>query len=91
MVEDKKVLLEKVDTLKNVVHSLKKLVSFDKFSWCRETMGIAALDCLLCNPVIPCMQRKQQIGECWVGVIFFSCVSGGGGGGGGGGGALHQI
>ena len=20
------------------------------------------------------MQRKQQVGECWVGVIFFACV-----------------
>jgi hypothetical protein len=23
------------------------------------------------------MQRKQQVGECWVGVIFFACVWGG--------------
>jgi hypothetical protein len=45
MVEDKKVLLEKVDTLKNVVDSLTKSMSTKKFSWCRETMGIVALDC----------------------------------------------
>jgi hypothetical protein len=45
MVEDKKVLLEKVDTLKNVVDSLTKSVSTEKFSWCRETMGIASLYC----------------------------------------------
>ena len=45
MVEEKKVLLEKVDTLKNVVDSLTKSVSTEKFSWCRVTMGIAALDC----------------------------------------------
>jgi hypothetical protein len=45
MVEDKKVLLEKVETLKNVADSLRKLVSFEKFSWCRETMGITTLYC----------------------------------------------
>ena len=32
MVEDKKVLLEKVDTMKNVVDSLTKSVSIEKFS-----------------------------------------------------------
>jgi hypothetical protein len=45
MVEEKKVLLEKVDTLKNVVDSLTKSVRTDKFSWCREKMGIASMDC----------------------------------------------
>jgi hypothetical protein len=45
MVEEKKVLLEKVDTLKNAADSLTKSVSTEKFSWCRVTMGIAALDC----------------------------------------------
>ena len=45
MVEEKKVLLEKVDTLKNVADSLTKFVSTKKFSWCRVTMGIDALDC----------------------------------------------
>jgi hypothetical protein len=40
MVEEKKVLLEKVDTLKNVADSLTKSVSTEKFSWCRVTMGI---------------------------------------------------
>eukprot|EP00253_Pinus_taeda_P006363 PITA_06363 len=43
MIEDKKVLLVKVDTLKNTVDSLKKFVSSKKFSWCRETMGIVGL------------------------------------------------
>ena len=42
MVEDKKVLLEKVDTLKNVADSLMKYVSTEKLSWCREYMGIDA-------------------------------------------------
>jgi hypothetical protein len=45
MVEEKKVLLEKVDTLKNVADSLKESVSTENFSWCRVTMGITALDC----------------------------------------------
>jgi hypothetical protein len=45
MVEEKKVLLEKVDTLKNAADSLTKSVSTEKFSWCRVTMGITALDC----------------------------------------------
>ena len=44
MVEDKKVLLEKVDTVKNVADSLTKSVSTEKFSWCREYMGIDALN-----------------------------------------------
>jgi hypothetical protein len=45
MVEEKKVLLEKVDTLKNVTDSLTKSVSIENLSSCRVTMGIAALDC----------------------------------------------
>jgi hypothetical protein len=45
MVEEKKVLLEKVDTLKNVAHSLTKSVSTKNFSWCRKTIGIASRDC----------------------------------------------
>ena len=45
MVERKKLLLEKVDTLDNVADSLTKYVSTEKFSWCREAMGISTLDC----------------------------------------------
>jgi hypothetical protein len=45
MVEEKKMLLMKVDTLKNVVDSLTKYVSTEKFSWCRGSMGISTLDC----------------------------------------------
>jgi len=44
MIEDKKVLLVKVDTLKNTANALTKPMSSKKFSWCRETMGIAGLD-----------------------------------------------
>ena len=37
-------------------------------------MGIVFLDCCLYNPLDPCIERKQQVGECWVCVIFFACV-----------------
>ena len=43
MVEDKKVLLEKVDTVKNVADSLTNSVIIENFSCCRESMGIDAL------------------------------------------------
>ena len=43
MVEAKRVFLVKVDTLKNVADALKKSVSTQKFSWCRETMGVEEL------------------------------------------------
>jgi hypothetical protein len=45
MIEEKKVSLMKVDTLKNFADSLTKSVSTEKFSWCRGSMGIVALDC----------------------------------------------
>jgi len=44
MIEGKKVLLVKVDTFKNTADVLTKSVSSEKFSWCREKMGIAGLD-----------------------------------------------
>jgi hypothetical protein len=44
-IEEKKVSLMKVDTLKNVAYSLTKFLSTEKFSWCRGSMGIVALDC----------------------------------------------
>ena len=37
-------LLVKVDTLKNVADALTKSVSTEKFSWCREIMGIVGLE-----------------------------------------------
>ena len=43
MVVVKRVLLVKVDTLKNVADALKKSVSIQKLSWCRETMGVEKL------------------------------------------------
>ena len=44
MIEDKKVLLVKMDTLKNTTNALTKFLSFENFSWRRETMGLARLD-----------------------------------------------
>jgi len=42
--EDKKMLLVKVDTLKNTSDALKKSMSSENFSWCRETMGILGME-----------------------------------------------
>jgi len=44
MIEDRKVLLVNMDTLKNTADALTKSVSSEKFSWCRETMGVEGLD-----------------------------------------------
>jgi len=44
MIEYRKVLLVKVDTLKNTADALTKSVSFGKFSWWRETMGVSVLE-----------------------------------------------
>ena len=43
MIEYEKVLLVKVDTLKNTANALTKSVSIDKFFGCRETMGIGSM------------------------------------------------
>jgi hypothetical protein len=40
MVEDGKVILEKVDTLQNVADALTKPMSIGKFKWCCESMGL---------------------------------------------------
>ena len=44
MVEDKKVLLKKVDTLKNFANSFINLVSIEKLTWCREYVGIDSMN-----------------------------------------------
>ena len=44
MVEAKKVLLENIDTLKNVVDSLTNSDNTKQLSWCRESMSIDALN-----------------------------------------------
>ena len=61
MVENKKVLLEKVDTLKNVVDSLTKSMSTKKFSWCREGMGLATLLKWTEVMYLLFIQRRQQV------------------------------
>ena len=43
MVGNMKMLLENVDTLKNSAELLKKFVSIEKFTWCKEAMGLDAL------------------------------------------------
>ena len=44
MIEDKKVFLVKVDTLKDTADALTKSMSSENFSWCRGTMGVVGLD-----------------------------------------------
>jgi len=70
MIEDKKVLLVKVDTLKNITDALTKFVSSEKFSWCRETMGIVALDNWLSSLVAP-RGKKTTSGRMLGCVILF--------------------
>ena len=42
MVEDGKVNLEKVDTIKNVTNALMEPVGTNKFRWCSESMDLLA-------------------------------------------------
>ena len=44
MIEERKVLLVKVDTLKNTTNALENSMIFEKFSWCRETIDVTRLD-----------------------------------------------
>ena len=44
MAKQNKVLLEKVDTKKNVADSLPKFVNTEKLSWCRESMSMVLLE-----------------------------------------------
>jgi len=44
MTKNKNMLLVKVDTLKNTADALTKSMSFENFSWCRETMSIVGLE-----------------------------------------------
>ena len=69
MVEDKKVLLEKVNTLKNVADSLKKSIHTEKFSWCRESMGIDVLNNFYANKTT----SGRMFGICYI----IACACGG--------------
>jgi hypothetical protein len=44
MVEYKNGFPVKVDTLKNIANASTKSIGIEKFSWCREAMGIATLN-----------------------------------------------
>ena len=44
MVGDRKVDLEKVDTMENVADALTKLVRISKFKWCASSMGLGVHD-----------------------------------------------
>ena len=71
MVESKKVMLEKVDTLENIVGSLKKIMSIEKLAWCRVAMNIYALDFRYDKHLVPlvCKQNNR-----WknVGYVLYS-------------------
>ena len=43
MVENGKVLLEKVNIVGNIADLLTKSLSIEKFTWCRSEMGLIAL------------------------------------------------
>ena len=70
MAESKKVLLEKVDTLDNVVDSLTKSMSTEKFSWCREAMGTFAEDFFwiktLCRLYAKNTMSGRMLGMCYI-------------------------
>lgn len=66
MVEEERVSLVKVVTLKNVGDALKKSMSTEKFLWCRETMGTLALDRSLYTPMTPYLERKKR----WENVFY---------------------
>ena len=70
MIEDKKMFLVKVDTFKNTADALPKFVSSEKFSWCRETMGVLGLEKLL-SSLVPPYGKKKTSGRMLGCVIFF--------------------
>lgn len=43
MIKDRRVQIEKVGTLLNIIDSLTKIVSNDKFQWSREAMELSLL------------------------------------------------
>ena len=53
MVENGKVLLEKVDTVENVADLLTKSVRIEMFTWCRSEMVLISLSNLIAISVSP--------------------------------------
>ena len=76
MVEDKKVFLEKVDTLYNVADSLTKFVNIDNLSWCREYMSIDTPSLWIYEYMTHWYAKKKNVGECWY-VLYYLYVWGG--------------
>jgi len=70
IIEDKKVLVVKVDILKNTTDALTKSMSSEKSSWCRETMGILGLDRQLSSIMAP-NGKKTTSGRMLGCVIIF--------------------
>jgi hypothetical protein len=68
MVENNKVLLQKVDILENILDSLTNSVSAMKFSWCRGHCYPGSVN--ESSKVSWFQHRKQQVGECWVVILF---------------------
>ena len=69
MIEYKNVLLVKVDTLKNTADALTKSVSYEKFSWCREAMGISGLKKmtkLSYGPLWKENNKWENVGLCYI-------------------------
>ena len=64
MVEKGRVLLEKVDIVENVVDMLTKSISTQKFSWCRNEMGLTTLFNWTEVPYLLKTAKKKQVGEC---------------------------
>jgi hypothetical protein len=71
MIEDNKVSLEKVDTLKNVANRLTKFVTVEKFSSCKESIGIAIAPS---NLFYVCLGPLSKVFNKWnnVGYVLYS-------------------
>ena len=70
MVEDKRVLSVKVETLKNVTDALKKSVRTHKFSWCREKNGCCKAKLIIKLSCFPLRKENNK----WenVGYVLYS-------------------
>ena len=61
MVEKGKVLLEKVNIVKNVANLLAKSISIETFTWCKSEIGFIALSNLMVILVSPetCKEKNK--------------------------------
>ena len=72
MLDNQKVLLDKVNIVRNVTNEFKKFVSIVKFSWCREGMGLIVLFKWTEVLNLLLMQKWEQVGE--VGLYYILCI-----------------